>query len=91
MLVVLRSTSDGIHNFRRLSRKLKKKKKKKKKKIKNEVFDDCGTAENKPFLLVSKFCIFLIQMSKYLHFSCPEVNWCWFLSFKKAFQKVTKN
>ena len=29
----------------------------------------------------SHFCIFLIQMIKYLYFKCPAVNWWWFSSF----------
>ena len=33
------------------------------------------------------FCIFLIQMSKYLNFGCPELNWWWFSSFKKKSKK----
>ena len=39
---------------------------------------------------ISQTCIFLIQMGKYLPFKCPGVNWWWFSSVLKAFQKVEK-
>ena len=42
------------------------------------------------FLGISHFCIFLTQISKYAHFKGPVVNWWWFSSFLKAFQKVEK-
>ena len=42
------------------------------------------------FLGNSPFYIFLIQMSKYLPFKCPVVNWWWCSSVYKAFQKVEK-
>ena len=37
---------------------------------------------------ISHFYIFLTQISKYAHFKGPVVNWWWFPSFLKAFQKV---
>ena len=39
---------------------------------------------------ISQTCIFLIQMGKYLPFKCPGVNWWWFSSVLKTFQKVEK-
>ena len=55
---------------------------------KNWRFSWPRTCEKLSFLGISHFCIFLIQMSKYLHFKCPGVNWWCFSSFLKAFQKV---
>ena len=57
---------------------------------KNWRFSWPRTCEKLSFLGISHFCIFLIQMSKYLHFKCPGVNWWCFSSFLKAFQKVEK-
>ena len=80
ILVVLGSSGNRFDHFRRLSKKSKKMK------------FSMTTCMSKimPFLLLSHFCIFLIQMSKYLHFSCSQVNWWWFWSFEKIFQKVVK-
>ena len=55
-----------------------------------EEFHDCGPARKILFLGISHFCIFLTQISKYAHFKGPVVNWWWFSSFLKAFQKVEK-
>ena len=54
--------------------------------------DNCytGPAEKVSILLISHFCIFLLQISKFLHFSCPVVNWWWFSLIIMAFQKVEK-
>ena len=48
------------------------------------------TCDKLSFLGISHFCIFLTQISKYAHFKGPVVNWWWFSSFLKAFQKVEK-
>ena len=55
-----------------------------------KIFSWPRTSEKLSFLGISHFCIFLIQMSKYLHLKCPVVNWWWFLSFLKALQKIEK-
>ena len=57
---------------------------------KNGRFSWPRTCEKLSFLGISHFCIFLIQMSNYLHFKCPGVNWWCFSSFLRAFQKVEK-
>ena len=46
-----------------------------------EIFHDRGPARKMSFLGISQTCIFLTQMSIYLHFKCPVVNWWWFSSF----------
>ena len=48
---------------------------------KNWRFSWPRTCEKLSFLGISHFRIFLTQMSKYLHFKCPVVNWWWFSSF----------
>ena len=48
------------------------------------------TCEKNVIFGISHFCIFLTQISKYAHFKGPLVNWWWFSSFLKAFQKVKK-
>ena len=78
--VALLSSGDDFHHFRRLSRKSK---------ILG-VFDDGGPVQMANFCSFSQFCIFLIQISEFLHFSCPMVIWWWFSSFQKDFQKVKK-
>ena len=57
---------------------------------KNWRFSWPRTCEKLSFLGISHFPIFLTQMSKYLHFKCPVVNWWRFSSFGKPFQKVEK-
>ena len=77
---VLWSTGGDFHHFKRLSRKSKK----------FEDFHDRRPARKMSFFGISHFCIFLTQISKYAHFKGPVVNWWWFSSFLKAFQKVEK-
>ena len=46
-----------------------------------EVFHDRGPARELSFWGISHFHLFLTQMSKYLLFKCPVVNWWLFSSF----------
>ena len=48
---------------------------------KNWSFSWTRTCEKMSILGILQFCIFLNQMSKYLHFKCPVVIWWWFSSF----------
>ena len=54
------------------------------------VFNHPGPVEKWSILLFSHYCTFLLQISKILQLSCSVVNWWWFSSFLKAFQKVEK-
>ena len=47
-------------------------------------------ARKMSFFGISHFRIFHTQISKYAQFKGPVVNWWWFSSFLKAFQKVEK-
>ena len=55
-----------------------------------EVFDDRGPARELSFWGLSHFQLFLTQMSKYLLFKCPVVNWWLFSSFLTAYWRVQK-
>ena len=46
-----------------------------------ELFHDRGPARKLSFWGISHFHLFLTQMSKYLLFKCPVVNWWLFSSF----------
>ena len=72
--LVLWSSGDAFHHFRRLPRKSKK----------NEVFNHPGPVEKWSILLFSHFSIFFLQISNILYFSCPVLNLVMiFFNFKR--------
>ena len=75
ILVVLRSTGDGFDHFRRISRMSKQ--------LKSSI--SASLSKICRFFAISHFCIFLIQMSKCLHFICPEVNLAMVLTILEDF------